>query len=329
MRAFEYASPKTKEQAVGLMGNAWGETEILAGGTDLLSLMKDDIVAPKRLVNVKEVKELRGIEFDPKAGLRLGVLVTIDELLEHPQVRQSYSALSDAASEIGGQQIRNMGTVGGNLCQRPRCWYYRTGFGLLAQDEKGKSLVLGGDNRYHAILGNSGPAYFVHPSSLAPALIALGAKVRIFGSDGSREISLEQFYRVPKSASEREQDLKPNEILTELVVPPPQGGKSATYEVRQKDALDWPLALASVAIRFDGDRVQSARVVMGQVAPVPWRSREAEQALTGKVVTEDVAQAAGNAAVDGAKDLGHNGYKIQLARVVVKRAVLQAARGVR
>ncbi len=219
-----------------------------------------------------------------------------------------------------------MGTVGGDLCQRPRCWYYRSGFGLLGQDPSGKSLPLEGDNRYHAILGNQGPAYFVSPSSLAPALIALGATVRIFGPKGAREVPVEKFFLVPKAASEREHDLRPNEILTEVRVPLPSGA-SATYEVREREALDWPLASASVVLESSGGKVQSARVVLGHVAPAPWPSAEAEAALAGRAVSEEVAEAAGEAALKGARALSGNAYKIRLARVAVKRAVLEAARG--
>ncbi|HTG16423.1 MAG TPA: xanthine dehydrogenase family protein subunit M [Blastocatellia bacterium] len=327
MRAFEYASPTTKEQAVSLLGNNWADADILAGGTDLLALMKDDVITPKRLVNIKDINELRGITVDSKRGLRIGALVTIQELADHPQVRKSFSVVAKTANEIAGPQIRNMATIGGNLCQRPRCWYYRAGFGLLAKDESGESLVPGGDNRYHAILGNSGPAYFVSPSTLAPLLIALGATVRLFGPKGKREIPLEKFFVIPQSESDREHDLMPNEIVTEVIVPPLAGVKSASYEVRQKDAMDWPLAFASVALTMSGGKVSAARVVMGHVAPVPWRSKEAEAALVGKAVTEATAKAAGDAAVAGAKSLGRNGYKIQLARVAVKRAILEAAKG--
>jgi xanthine dehydrogenase YagS FAD-binding subunit len=326
MRAFEYASPTTKEQAVGLLAGTWGETEVLAGGTDLLSLMKDDVVTPKRLVNLKEIRELDGITFNAKSGLRVGALATIQELLDDAQVRRQYPALIEAAEGIHSPQIRSMGTVGGDLCQRPRCWFYRAGFGLLAKDAGGKSLVLDGDNRYHAILGNAGPAYFVNPSSLAPALIALGARLRIFGPKGSREMPLDKFFVIPRLDGQREYDLKSNEIVTDILVPP-ASGPNATYEVRQREALDWPLATASVALKLSGNKIQSARVVMGHVAPVPWSSPEAEWALVGKTITEEVAQAAGRAAVEGAKELSHNGYKIQLAQVAVKRAILQVARG--
>ena len=204
MRAFDYASPTTKEQAVALLGAQWGETEVLAGGMDLLSLMKDYIVEPKRIVNLKEIKELQGLKFSSGAGLRIGALVTLDELMNNAAVKKEYPALAQAAAGVTSPQIRNLGTVGGDLCQRPRCWYYRNGMGLLAQDSSGKSLVLEGQNKYHAILGNSGPAYFVNPSSLAPALIALGAKIRIFGSKGPRDVPAEQFFVTPKSNNERE-----------------------------------------------------------------------------------------------------------------------------
>lgn len=326
MRAFEYASPATKDQAVRLLGNNWDDAAPLAGGTDLLAMMKDDIFSPKRLVNIKELTELRGITVGPKQ-LRIGALTTIQELADHPQVRQRFSVIAKAAEEIAGPQIRNMGTIGGNLCQRPRCWYYRSGFGLLGKDETGAPLIPEGDNRYHAILGNSGPAYFVSPSSLAPVLVALGGSVRLFGPKGSREVALEKFFLIPQSENDREHDLKSNEIITEILVPSQTGMKTAFYEIRQKEAMDWPLAIASVALRVEGGKVSSARVLMGHVAPIPWRSGEAEQALMGKAITEEVAQAAAEAAVSKATSLGRNRYKIQLARVAVKRAILEAVRG--
>ncbi len=326
MNAFEYVSPTTKEQAVKLLGNSWQETEILAGGTDLLSLMKDRIVEPKRLVNIKGIKELDGISATAR-GLRIGAIATIQELLDNLQVKRGYGALVQAAAGITSPQIRSMGTIGGDLCQRPRCWYYRAGFGLLATHSEGEPLVPSGDNRYHAILGNAGPAYFVNPSSLAPALIAMNAKVRIFGAKGQREMMLEKFFVAPKSNNDREYGLQPGEFVTEIIVPPLGTAKSATYEVRQREALDWPLATASVVLVMAGGKVRTARVVLGHVAPTPWLSAEAAAALEGKAISEETAEAAGKAAVAGAKNLGKNGYKIQLAKVAVKRAVLAAAKG--
>jgi xanthine dehydrogenase YagS FAD-binding subunit len=326
MRTFEYASATSKDQAVQLLGGNWSDAAVLAGGTDLLALMKEDVVSPKRLVNIKDIRELSGINYGTR-GLRVGALTTLGELADNPQIQQNYPAFHDSVIEAASQQIRNMATLGGNLCQRPRCWYFRSGFGLLPKDETGKSLVPGGDNRYHAILGNQGPAYFVSPSSIVPALIAYGAKVRIAGRNGTREIPLEKFFVIPKTENEREHDLRPNEIVTEVVIPPASSAKAAHYEIRQKEAFDWPLALAAVSLSMNGDTVRAARVVMGYVAPIPWISAEAERALVGKTVTAQTADAAGRAAVAGARDLGKNGYKIQLARVAVKRAILQAAHG--
>jgi xanthine dehydrogenase YagS FAD-binding subunit len=326
MQAFEYARPTTVEAAVALLGSQWEDAEILAGGTDLVSLMKDYVVSPRRLVSLKEIKSLRGIEYKPKSGLRLGAAVTFQELVDSPEVARNYPGLVQAAEGVTSPQIRSRGTVGGDLCQRPRCWYFRLGYGLLAQMD-GKPLVPDGDNRYHAILGNEGPAYFVNPSSLAPILIALGAKARAQGPEGAREISLHNLFKTPKSPDEREYDLKPNEVLTEILVPPPDGYHMAVYEVRQKDALDWPLAAAAVAFKLSGGKVDDPRVVLGHVAPVPWPSLEAEHALVGKTVSEASADDAGKAAVSRATPLSKNAYKVKLARVAVKRAILAAAKG--
>jgi xanthine dehydrogenase YagS FAD-binding subunit len=328
LRAFEYTSPKGKRQVVGLLGQRWEDAEVLAGGSDLLGLMKDDIVHPKRLVNVKEVEELRGISFTPQRGLRIGALMTLVDVSENPQVRQHYPMLAHTAGDAASPQIRNVATIGGNMCQRPRCWWFRNGFGLLAMGPDGKSLVLQGDNRHHAILGNEGPAYFVSPSSVAPALIAYNAQIRLFGPNGARELPLEKFFVIPKAEGEREHDIRPNEIVTEIVVPPPPAGaKASHYEVRQKEAFDWPYATASVVLEMSGNTVRSARVVMSHVAPVPWVSNEAAQAITGKALTDQSASAAASAAVANARSLGRNKYKIQLAQVAVKRALLQAVQG--
>jgi len=326
MRPFEYASPTTPAQAVSLLGMAWGNTEILAGGTDLLALMKDDVVHPRRVVNIKDIKELQGVTVG-REGLRIGALTTMGDLAANAAVAKEYPALIDALYEAASPQIRHIATLGGNLCQRPRCWYFRNGFGLLPKGEAGKDVVVDGQNRYHAILGNDGPAKFVSPSTIAPVLIAYGAKVRLVGPKGKRELPLERFFVVPKTEGQREHDLKPNEIVSEILLPPAGGMKVAHYEVRQKAMFDWPLAVAGVALKMDGSTVQSARIVMGYVAPVPWPSAEAAQALVGNSVSEETAAAAGNAAVQGAKPLSQNAYKVQLARVAVKRAILKAASG--
>jgi xanthine dehydrogenase YagS FAD-binding subunit len=328
MRAFDYVSPTKKEQVSSLLQSAWGEVEILAGGTDLLSLMKDEVTAPRRLVNIKGIHELHGVNAAPEA-LQIGALTTLAEIAGNRDVQNLYPVLAAAAGDAASPQIRNLATLGGNLCQRPRCWYFRTGHGLLAMGANGKSLVKDGDNRYHAILGNDGPAYFVSPSTVAPVLIAYGASVRILGPRGSREISAEKFFVIPKNEREREHNLQPNEIVTTIVLPgkKTEGLRAGAYEVRQKEAFDWPYATAAVTLVMVGSTVKSARVVMGHVAPIPWVSPEAAKALVGKAVTPATADQAAQAAVASAKSLGHNSHKIHLAQVAVKRAILNAAGG--
>jgi xanthine dehydrogenase YagS FAD-binding subunit len=325
MRAFDYASPTSKDKVANLLGSSWGEVEVLAGGTDLLSLMKDEVTTPRRLVNIKGIAELHGVRA-VKDALSIGALTTLAEISVNDTVKQAYPVLAKAAGDAASPQIRNLATLGGNLCQRPRCWYFRTGHGLLAQTKDGKSLVLEGDNRYHAILGNDGPAYFVSPSTVAPVLVALGATVRITGPRGSREIPVEKFFVIPKNEQEREHNLQPNEFVTEILVPGKRapGLRAAAYEVRQKEAFDWPYATAAVALTMNGSTVSNARIVMGHVAPVPWVSAEAAHSLTGKAVTQATADEAAAAAVSLAKSLGHNSQKITLARVAVKRAILAA-----
>jgi len=293
MQSFEYANPTTVQEATALLSAQWGQADVLAGGTDLLSLMKDHLHTPKRVVNIKNIKELEGIQ-KTDAGLRIGALVTMDELAQNADVKGAYKSLSDAAAGISSPQIRHMGTVGGDLCQRPRCWYYRQGMGLLGMKD-GKSLVQNGENQYHAIFG-SGPAYFVSASSLGPALVALGAKVKLVSAAGSREVPVASFFVAPQNENTREIALKPNEILTEIVVPA-GAVRSATYEVRQKEALDWPMVAASVALHMRGNTVASAKVVLGHVAPKPYEATAAEKALTGKTINAETAEAAAKAAV--------------------------------
>lgn len=325
MDAFEYASPTTVEEAIGLLGSDWEDASVFAGGTDLISLLKDDIEETKRLVNIKHVGELHSIR-NEKGSLRIGAGVTIEQLLAASDVRKDFPTIFDAASGITSPQLRNMGTVVGELCQRPRCWYYRNGFGLLALDAGGKSLVAQGENRYHAIFGNSGPAKFVSPSSIAPALIALDGQLRIEGPRGPREVRAADFFVIPEKPDQREHAIEPNEIVTEIIIPAASRGlRSATYEVRHKEGMDWPFAAAAVALKMRGDAVESARIVLGHVAPKPWPADDAAKSLVGSALTEDAAAKAGDAAVQGATPLSHNGYKIQLARVAVKRALLVAA----
>jgi xanthine dehydrogenase YagS FAD-binding subunit len=322
MKSFEYAAPKTIQEATALLADSWGKTEILAGGTDLVTSLKQRITQPERVVSLRNIAELRGIE-STGGGVQIGAMATLGELAGHTALKP-HTALVAAAQAIASPQLLSVGTVGGDLCQRPRCWYYRNGFGLLAEQD-GKSLVRDGDNRYHAIFGNDGPALFVSPSSLGPALVALEASFTVAGPGGkTRKIAAAQFFRAPKTESERETALKPNEILAAVVVPS-RSVKSATYEVRHRHGLDWPYVTASVAFQLEGGKVADAKIVLGHVAPTPWVATAAASALNGSAPTEIQAAKAADAAVTGAKPLSGNAYKIQMVKAAVKRAILAAA----
>ncbi len=322
MKSFEYAAPNSLKEATSLLDESWGQTEVLAGGMDLLTSLKQLIVAPKRLVSLRNIKDLRGIHAESKS-LRIGATTTLAELAMDKNVQKHFPSLVTAARGVGSAQMLNRGTVGGDLCQRPRCWYYRNGFGLLAQ-QNGESLVLKGDNRYHAIFGNQGPAYFVSASSLGPPLIALGATIVAVGRDDKRrQIPAAKFFKTPKTEQERETVLEPTEIIQEIQIPL-RGLKNATYEVRHRHGLDWPYVTASVAFSLSGGNASDAQIVLGHVAPTPWISSSAAGALDGRV-DASLAAKCGAAAMQGAKPLSKNGYKVPLVRAAVRRAVLSAA----
>jgi xanthine dehydrogenase YagS FAD-binding subunit len=321
MKAFEYAAPTSIEDAVKLL--AAPGAAALSGGTDLVNRMKDYVTSPDRVVYLKEIKSLGGISGDAKAGgLTIGAGTRLSEIVAHSGIREAFPALWQATLEVGSPQIRNMATLGGNLFQRPRCWYYRTGNGLMAMKD-GKSLVRAGDNRFHAIFMTDGDALFVSPSSLAVALAALDGQATIVGPKGERTAKVEELYQVPKRDGDSEFTLQPGELLTKVAIPAPKG-KNASYEARHKQAQDWPLVLSSVNLGLDGETVSSAKIFVYGVAPVPWRSPAAEQAITGRRVSPETAGMAGDAAAQGAAPLSMNGYKVPLTRIAVKRALLAA-----
>jgi xanthine dehydrogenase YagS FAD-binding subunit len=321
MKSFEYANPTDLDTAIGLLDGGFGDTEILAGGTDLVTSLKQGLVAPKRLVNLKGIASLNGIEATGDT-VRIGATTPLADVLENARIRKEFPAIIQAIEGIGSPQIINMGTIAGDLCQRPRCWYYRQGFGLLGE-LGGKSLIPDGDNRYHAIFGNEGPAYFVNPSVLAPPLIVLGATLDIVGPNSkSRQVPVAEFFRIPKTADERENVLAANEVITRISIPV-RGLSNATYEVRQRQGLDWPLVAAAVA--FGGKADDKPQIVLGHVAPKPWAAPDAAALLNGKSPDAALAARAGEAAAKGAKPLSKNAYKVQLVKTAVKRAILAAA----
>jgi xanthine dehydrogenase YagS FAD-binding subunit len=321
MKSFEYANPTDLDTAIGLLDGGFGDTEILAGGTDLVTSLKQGLVAPKRLVNLKGIASLNGIEATGDT-VRIGATTPLADVLENARIRKEFPAIIQAIEGIGSPQIINMGTIAGDLCQRPRCWYYRQGLGRLGVFE-GKSLIPDGDNRYHAIFGNEGPAYFVNPSVLAPPLIVLGATLEIVGPNSkSRQVPVAEFFRIPKSAEERENVLTASEVITRISIPV-RGLSNATYEVRQRQGLDWPLVAAAVA--FGGKAGDKPQIVLGHVAPKPWAVPDAAALLSGKTPDAALAARAGEAAAKGAKPLSKNAYKVQLVKTAVKRAILAAA----
>jgi xanthine dehydrogenase YagS FAD-binding subunit len=285
--------------------------------------MKDYIDSPDRVVNVKNLDAT--IAPTPDGGMRIGSAVKIIDLYEHQQVAKLYPAVNAAAIEIGTPQIRNQGTVGGNINQRPRCWYFRNEEFVCFKKGGSRCFAVNGENQYHAIFGNEGPSHIVHPSSLAVPFVAYGARFRVFGPNGPREIAASEYFTMPTLQNVRKENvLGDDEILTHVVLPAPGNVKHGHYEVRYKASHDWPLAFATVVLAMNGSTIASARVVLGAVAPVPWRSADAEQALAGRRLNETTAAAAGEAAVRAAKPLSRNGYKVQIAKTAVKRAIMRA-----
>jgi xanthine dehydrogenase YagS FAD-binding subunit len=324
MNRFEIVTPADLPTAVRLLAQPGHMA--LAGGVDTLDLLKQQLVTPGTLVDLNGLKELQGIGLMADGGLRLGALARLSEVASHPAVRARFAALGEAAGEAATPQIRNLGTVGGNLLQRPRCWYFRNPDTVCLKKGGRTCYAINGLNRYHAILGG-GPSFIVHPSNLAPALIALGASVRLSGPGGERRVALDQFFALPSIDAMRENVLQPGEIVVEVTVPPPAPSADSAYlEVREKQSFDWPLVSVAAMLVVDRDskKIHQANVVLGAVAPIPWRSREAEQVLSGAVLDRSRAASAAEAALKNARPLPHNAYKVAIARALVRRAVLRA-----
>jgi xanthine dehydrogenase YagS FAD-binding subunit len=322
VKPFAYVNPANEKDAVAALSPDFEKSLPLGGGQDLLARMKDYVTQPDRIVNVKGA--LESTVTAANGGLRIGAALKMVDLAEHRDVARLYPAIAAAAIEVGTPQIRNQGTVGGNLNQRPRCWYFRNEEFLCLKKGGNTCFSITGENQFHAILGG-GPSFIVHPSSLAVPFVAYGATFRILGPNGERLVPASEYFTPPTRNVRAENVLAPNELLTHVILPAPGDLKSGHYEVRYKASHDWPIAFATVLLSLRGSTVQAARVVMGAVAPIPWRSPEAERALTGRAVTEASAAAAADAALQNARPLTQNAYKIQVAKTAVKRAILRAA----
>ena len=330
MKAFEWTNPATVNEAVKML-TAPSATDIddaprpIAGGQDLLTTMKDYTSRPTRLVNLKTIPGMDRITMNAR-GLTIGALVTLTEVEEHAGIRKSYPGLAEAAHSIATPQIRNLGTVGGNLCQRPRCWYFRLEEVNCLKKGGSECYAATGENKYNAIFGG-GPSYIVHPSDLAPMLLALGATVSVTGAAGKRVIPLDKFFTMPSEGNiRRENILKNDDIITEVFVPASSLAAKSTYlKFKERESLDFALSSVAVAVRLTGRTVRDARIVLGGVAPIPWRVPAAEKFLLGKKLDSDVLSEAGKIALVEAKPLAKNAYKIPLTQTLVRRALAKAA----
>lgn len=324
MKAFAYVNPVTESEAIAAL-RAGGIARPLGGGQDILARMKDYVEDADRLVNVKNALDAK-ITPAPGGGLKIGAAVKIADLAAHAQAGKLYPALTAAAAAVGSPQIRNQGTVGGNINQRPRCWYFRQEEFVCYKKGGNTCFSVAGENQYHSIFGNAGPSKIVHPSSLAVPSVAYGAKFRVIGPNGEREIAAADYFTLPTMQNvKKENVLADDELLTHVILPAPGSVKSGHYEVRFKESRDWPMAFATVVLAMNGSTVSSARIVLGAVAPIPWRSEGAEKAIVGKSITEATAAAAAEAAVAGARPMTGNAYKVQITQTAVKRALMQAA----
>ena len=280
----------------------------------------------KRIVSINHFKDLQGIRITKEGGLRIGALTTIAEVANNKIIQERYPALAKGASEVASPQLRNQGTIGGNICQKPRCWYYRGEFHCLRKGGD-RCYAYEGENHFHCTFGSGGICYIVHPSDTAPALVAYEATVQVVGPKGTRRMPLAKFYVLPSEDVQKETVLKPNEIVTEILLPPPaQGLRSSYRKVRARQSWDFALAGVALAFKFDGEKVERARVVLSGAAPIPWRSREVEEAITGRRLDADTVSRAAEAAVKNAEPLKHNAYKIPLFRGVIEEELSKIAR---
>jgi xanthine dehydrogenase YagS FAD-binding subunit len=316
---FAYVRPESVEQAVEQLSSP--TDRVYAGGSDLLGCLRDGSVEAEKVVSLGAIGTLRGIRATQDGGLRIGAMTTIAEVAADETVQQKYPGLAQAAASVASPQLRNQGTLGGNLCQRPRCWYFRSDV-ECAKKGGAQCYAINGENHYHCIFGGS-VCVIVHPSDTAPMLTALGAELEITGPGGERTVPIESFYILPEEDHERETILQQGEVVTEIVVPAlGEGWKSSYHKVRERGSWDFALASVALALHLEGGRVREGKVVLGGVAPTPWRSEAVEKAIDGKRLDAGRARRAGEAAVEDAEVLDHNGYKVPLVKALVEQALL-------
>jgi len=321
MKDFKIAEPQTIDQVTSLTIDKKDKYKLMAGGTDLLAEIKDEIIGPEVVVDLKSIPDLSYIKKE-KNGVRIGALTSLTRLAEDTLIKNEYPALHEAANSVASPQLRNMGTTGGNLCQRPRCWYYRDPQVKCRKKGGSRCFALRGKNKYHAILGG-GLCYIVHPSDLAPTLITLDAEILINSPQGDKTIPLASFYILPKVNVRKENILEPNEVLREIRIPLVKKGEKSTYsKFIERGAWDFAVVSAAVKGTVSGGIFRDIKIVLGGVAPIPWRLTKAENVIKGKKVTEDLVREAAREALKEAKPLEENGYKKELAEIVLYRAAL-------
>ena len=326
MKNFEWTEPQTVEQALAWLAKANGKAVLMAGGTDLCTEIKETVVEPDLVIDLKSIPGLASIQKD-EAGIRIGALTPVAALAADAMIKRDYSGLSEAAGSLATPQLRNVGTVGGNLCQRPRCWYYRDAQMVCRKKGGSQCFAAKGRNKYHAIFGG-GICHIVYPSDLAPMLIALDAQVTVSSPRGERSLPLGEFYALPSKNVRRENVLAIDELVREVKLPLAKKGTRSAY-VKLKERETWDFALVSAAVRgtVSGGGLGEAAIVLGGVAPIPWRLGKTEAALKGKKLSETVIIEALRADLQEARPLEENGYKLQLVEAAVTRALMSLARG--
>jgi xanthine dehydrogenase YagS FAD-binding subunit len=321
MKNFQWSEPQHIEQALAQLALGNKKTVVMAGGTDLLSELKEGVVEPDVVVDLRTIQGLSYIKKD-KDGVHIGALTTVAGLASEASIRQDYPGLYEAAEAVATPQLRNVGTVGGNLCQRPRCWYYRDGQMVCRKKGGSQCFAATGRNKYHAIFGG-GICHMVYPSDLAPMLIALDARITISTPRGDRSLPLADFYALPSKNVRRENILGPDEILREISVPPARKGEKSAY-LKLKERGTWDFALVSAAVKgtFSRNNPSDLKIVLGGVAPVPWRLEKAEQVIEGRRLSGALIKEATQAGLRDAKPMEENGYKEDLVEAAVSRALL-------
>ncbi len=322
MKSFKHIDVKTVNEACGLLEKHKGKARVIAGGTDLFGILKDKILPsyPEVIINVKTIRKLDYVKED-KNGLKIGALATLSEIARSPVIKGKYKVLAEAADAVGSPQIRNMATLGGNLCQDVRCWYYRYphqvgGRMICLRKGSGRCLALSGDNRYHAILEGK-RCFAVCPSDTAIALTALDANVSIAGPKKNRTVPVRDFFTTLGNV------LEPGEMVTEIQVPRPLGETKQTFlKSTLRKPIDFAIVSVASVLHLEDGICAEASIALGAVAPVPIQAEAAERIISGKTITPETAAEAAEAAVAGAKPLSMNAYKVEITKTLVRRAIL-------